>query len=1241
MFWLVLYFLFIPVFAYQYDTKFPVGNYEVHFLFNNLTTEWDRIIFAYQNQEKLYFITVSNTSKTTQTICRQESQKRIVWGPIGCGDGETANCLITSEPIRQQRLSILNQVWWSSKTSNYCFLNGGDGDGRLCLGPFRLAIQGRDSLLPLTQSHPSFNKLLLQSQMVFVETLTDPLAMAPAIVQIPILPPALVVNTDCNPNWNQSFVPFNKDVYPTSISGNNEIWFTFQGTVQEGSRIVIRGSSAGATSFLIQFDSPLLTTFYQSYQQNFTFTGEFPSWIDLIKLDTPYTFLPGCSVQFSIDYTFQLAPINYPTAANYSWNISPRGTRQTLVCNYHIGRLTHNGEEYYPFTPEGGLGGGDLVFTEDELPIGVPANPLLDYQFNCNEFYPKNESFLDFGQNNVNGRSRRDRMSIPSQSCYSPFILPGQILLNINPDEKWIQCQKMGGNTAGYQPWGCSRPITSLLCKKNTYYFDQNCYYKFNPTTDQRFAVPLSKADESCKLWNPLSSSLVEMDIYLQAWLTNWFLFINPEIQDFYYRVPQFGSERCILLGKVILLDQSCYSIQLNNTYIFPICYIPSILNPPTYFDQQLSIQSASLRLRGQVGPPNRGELGKCRCFNSWTGLNCELKTCPTPTSLSVADPTTLTDELFFYQLCYNGERGQCYMTTPSICKCNYLYGPDASTLTSYPLLYQFKEFPCSCPSSSLIDTNQFLLNDQIYNIPFQVQSIPCGGVNRGACFISQNSTGRGECVCNKRYNILQSQFEDAFDGDICVCDRPIQPWLGLSANGLIQTSLCNNHGVCCGTGQTIKNPLSWDPYNLRCFDNGRPLTGCQCDNGWGGSSCTSPVPINLIYNRLVQRIQIQSQVFYYFDLGQRSLIRFVNATCQPYLSNQVGQNDTSICTFDNNLQLFNCTFNNDYYQFVYWQGDLDCVKSVTSDWFEYCGKNETINPFSGRFYQIASYRGAFKYLLEQPFTTSGYGSTNTACMCGPNNGGRLCAFDVSSYRKVDGKWSKMFCGENTLVPNSFTGLSSGTITSLNADLGRGILGDTECRCNAISTVDPSGRVGRTVNQFTGKGCACVVVENTETKEKQICGGHGRCIEPSFPYAYCATDIEDYLADSLSTPFVQSITDNPVTVIFTVLEDSYFYIVEEPNTIAPIPSTPTLFPTINPITLKPSKNPTPPTNNPTKNPTIKPTLNPSKSPTRKPTVNPTNKPTSNPTSKPTKNPSNIPSKSPTNKPSKNPTKNPT
>ncbi len=1264
-------------------TTFLNGPFTVHFVYNNNTISTDHVALVKYDSatQEVWFQTVAATSTTQNIACRRLSQERIIWGPNGCSDTlnptqalQSSNCITNQVDVENIR-TIFYQTWYLSKISNECYLNGGDGNIRLCMGPMRLAQDNEDSFIPHPPSWPT-NKELLSAQIVFIDTLTGPSAMSPAVVEVPLVRPKLnvtIIDGSCG-GYSQLYNAYSLDPQDRQTTS---VWRSFKAVTTPTLRVLLkRDGGIDSVNFHIVLATSVgaageYTYEYKSATQVTTTGGVllFSNWVELINFGTVYQFYDydtgdmACNITLEIvaaTTQYELEEIEILTPATYPLNKNPRRFWRTRVCNVQFGRLDSNGNLFYPNCPMGDVCGGYCTYAYPGypgLPIRVPANPYLSYRLTGEEFYPKNDSFLNYGQDGVTGRVWTSRINIQQQRVFSAFLVPDLITLNTNPNEKFTQCQKLGGYTWGTTSTHCAMDITQTYCQKGYYYFNQRCYYKFDPTTEAKYAVPIGQSDDACSLLNTYTQPLVETDIYLEAWLLGWYLYENRDINNFaLYRIPQYQSDRCTCFNTYTFTKQSdcsCYDIQetTTNFYIFPICSYPITVSElePFYMDVAVSLETATLWQNGQEGPLTSGFEAICNCYDGWTGKNCDRWTCPLSRVIT-EDPANLNVLVTFFDKCYKLKHGSCYNDQSRVCQCNYGYGPPASILPELIYLYLNRDFPCACPAAASPESLYYQVNEGFYDINEQTGKPPCSGVDQGYCIVD-NSTNAGTCQSVKRLNILLNIEEDAFDGKATSCEKPIQPWRGDTKNGLIVSALCNYKGQCCPFGQNLFNPLIGDLYSSACWDaDGEEIVGCACDNGWGGESCTCPVPTNYARNRFKEQTIIGDQIYTIIDMGSKyfiSHIKFTNCTLPTLvqISNGIAQPDaSSTCVFNSTIQYFVCS-SIVAYRYIVFQGDsvLECRVDANEQYYQYCGYNHTVNPFAGRFYAIPAYRSATKNLLQQYVGVATFGCTNTDCMCGPNWGGKLCAAGVSSIREteveIDGVLetvqAKRYCGETVLVPNLN-----------NPVLGRGVISPiyNNCTCSSISSVDNTGRIGRTVERFIGDSCQCATAYNFNYNEVMTCAGHGDCVQSDFPYGMCEADLDKYAGDALFTPYVEVTDFGSDVVEMVVTEDIYVYAYVDITTLAPT-NAPTRNPTPpTPPTSKPTRNPTKfptltPTDNPTRNPTRKPTQNPT---TAKPTTNPTESPTeTGATTSPTKNPSQNPTRNPTRKPTNNPTRNPT
>ena len=1200
---------------------FQYGKYKIRLLYRSENITQSKIVLAAVNNtlNTVDFVSVASTGANVPTYtCRQVSQQRIIYGPIGCsGTGlvKADNCFADDVEVQRMR-DILYRTWYLNKESSACSIEGGGGDIRLCPGPLRLAIDNKDAYLP---KQVLGVRDFLASRMRFIECQTGPFAMSPCVVEIRMVLPAFTLNTDCenpvtNVSYNGSYTVFDTDPYPGMIS---QVFKAFEGpyvglrlflsrdtTLSTSFRIVLGTTPDSDQDFVYYFNSSLIS-------QNYT-NGPSPTfflnWMDLIQNNTQYEMYgesSNCTATFYFpdrvgEYTL-LAP-DPVFSSNYSLYQLPSRYYTTRICNYQVCGRDTSGMLTNAYCDEGDVAGGDVVYTDPRyphLPIYVPPNANLDFRFDCDEMYPAGESFYD-----LNGVLIQ-RMNIQSGRCFSPFLDPSLIRLEATPYQREIQCQKMGGFPYTRAKSYCSRPIIApIRCKKGWIFFDQKCFYKFDPSSESKFSSVLDQGDEMCALLSKDAQAVSYVDSYLEIFLRDYFVYWKQNVQNVAaYRIPVPGSETCSCFTLADPTRQGecpCFESLFNDTnLIFPICFYQIVEYEPAYSFMSLSYETARLYTYGQEGPFYGGYRAQCRCFPGWTGLGCETPTCPLQdilVSYNASDFTTTgSSTLSFFRRCMAFGQGRCNNGNPRICECVPGFGPSASSISSFESLYQFNLFPCNCPASSAT-SGAFQIDAKVYGSQ-EVVYLPCNGIYNGQC-VSSNGTAPGYCICTERPNILLGGYEPSFDGSACTSSVPIQTFLSQVKNGPITTAYCNHKGVSCPSGQTIEDEVG-NRYNPRCYSDidGSSIDGCVCDNGWGGDACTCPVPINYAYERILERTEDLNYI--YVDMGFRYIIYFVRVKgCLGYntvsLSNEIGRTDETIdCTFNSTTQYYDCPSEIGYQFVVLDQGRvLDyelCTIEAYQEQYLYCGANHTVNPYAARFFDIAAYRGFRKSLENQDMLVATYGCTNTDCMCNSNFTGPLCGVGVSSIRpetiEIDGVssvvYGKTVCGRSTLNPNLLDSVAS-----------RGQPEGSTCVCNPISSVDPTGKLGVVTEYFTGRACECATGLNRVNNTVMICSGHGLCEEPSFPYGQCEVDLDMYARDALYTPYVE-VTEGGNASEWDIntaiaISDTYFIFEWWQATMRPTLS-PTQMPTLNP-TNSPTNRPT--TSHPTPNPT-----SPTKSPT--------------------------------------------
>lgn len=1162
------------------------GDYTLVLLFNNETITTDKILFTkYDGVTKtLYFQTVYPDSKCDFVLCRISSQRQVITGWNGCSNianpefaFQSANCIVDEVNVKLLR-QIFAKTWYLDKNSQECYIQGGKGDVRLCAGPLRLSRDNHDSFQPY-QRYTSLD--LMSSRFQFLDCLTGPFAMSPCLVRIKMVLPSWQVNSNCiDPDllitYADSYSNIETDNYRFMITA---VWKDFKGNSKNDLRLILKRFDEYSTSFRIVFGNTLAPdggfnfNFYsQEIVSSLNYSQRvFIDWVHAIELGKNYTFTleDGTSPCWGIitlneidEYTY-IPP--YPvTAFNYSYNVNPKVYDTTAVCDACFGRLDQNGNPVCPDTPEGAMKGGSVRYVYPGniyLPIFVPPNPNLQYRFDCNEVYPKGPTFFD-----ING-VQRARINLEQQRCFSPFLSDELILANTRPDEKFIQCQLLGGYTWGRAVTNCAFDITSVKCQLGWYYYADKCFYKFDPSTEGKYASPLDQADIICSQLNSYAQPLIEIDYYLDKWLYKWYIYQDPNPNvDANYRVPVFGASycSCYKTGTYTQIQCPCYNIKDDeDLFIFPVCfYYTSVAElEPLYADIVVSLETAVLWQQGQEGPPPNGLEAICSCFIGSDGKICDRTTCPLTT---VVLESNITDNslIVFFKKCYNKGRGSCYNGQSRVCQCNPFYGPSASVLPQYTELYQFVDIPCACPAG-VATRGIFEINGVIYNSSSLY--LPCSGIDHGSCIVP-NNTNTGYCVCTTRPNLFLGIDEPAYDGPDCASPTPIQPWKSDVKNGLIATEFCNHQGITCPSGVDWVNRFIGNVDNQKCYDKatGEAKQGCVCNNGKGGPCCTCVVPFNYALDLRFQ--EFNNGFLYFIDMGIKVFGKYImlkncesDETTQVYLSNEVGKSESSFeCLWNGTFQYYYCDTPLSY-QFVAISNIAIavCDVIVQNQFFNYCGQNHTVNQFAGRVFDNSDYRGPNLNLDNQFAGVANFGCTNTECMCNSNYGGAQCGAGVSSYRYVatsEGEiLSKKFCGETVDNPDFD-----------NSVRGRGFLdsNNKNCSCNTISNVDLSGSSGFTQQYFVGDACSCVNIYNKEWGEILSCAGHGICQNPKFPMGKCQVDIDKFDEDSLSQPFNFKTTKSYTVTKAITTSDLYMLKVNTDSSGTSFPSqTPTQSPT--------------------------------------------------------------------------------
>jgi hypothetical protein len=458
----------------------------------------------------------------------------------------------------------------------------------------------------------------------------------------------------------------------------------------------------------------------------------------------------------------ELVDIYPQTVSNYTFNQNPRKYFYENICGKQFCRLDVNGLEFYDNCPYPGTIGGDVEFVHPEYPnlrVFVPPNPNLDFRLDCEEFYAQNSTFLDYGQDGVNGRSEQIVTNFATETCKSPFIIPEYIQEPKRLNEREYQCNLMGGYTGGRAKTYCERPITRELCRVGWWYHDQYCYYKFDPDTQKKFAVPIDQADISCSNLFAESEAARELDEYAQTRIVQNYLWWKPELnRQVLYRTPGVNddTDTCTCFDQEdfqITTSCSCFDTETSDgKIIFPLCRysiaLPGVAT--AYAEYNIGYKTATILVNGQEGPKSSGYMAKCNCDDGSTQEICEVPTCTTQAIIE-SNMLPQRETIVFFGKCYTNGQGSCYNGQPMICQANYPYGPSASIMSTLPDLYVHKEHPAACPAIAAL-TGKYEINGVFYE--GDAYFLPCGGITRGSCVVD-NSTNIGK----RDIHILSNYF--------------------------------------------------------------------------------------------------------------------------------------------------------------------------------------------------------------------------------------------------------------------------------------------------------------------------------------------------------------------------------------------------------------------------------------------------------------------------------------------------
>ncbi len=1044
-------------------------------------------------------------AQTTDVICRSAVTNQIITGPRGCNSNvpgraiEHSNCRTDFDAVKQE----IESYWSLRKDSSACTANQG---GTSCLGPVYVITAEEGSTLLVS------NEQLLNSRGVYVSGGWGPRCELETVVPVNPEKPKLNVTTNCEASGNSFtglYESFGGDDDPDGFLTN--VTYVFRrDSILRTQRVLFRRNSSEDSTFHVELattdgtSTSFYTTRFSSVLGTFTVpTDLLDETVDMGTCDATFTMIPAT-------LPLRLIPPVLYDDVTYPLNVFPEHYYRSRVCNFGVGRLDQNNQLVYPHRPENVPFGGHGCFEFGDtvkIPIEVvPHKDFEDFDEDCSRVWPQNSTFYGYA-----GTTTYDRDSPVTFTCFFPFVLPDAIQESLAGDrERYVQCKMMGGYVATTTKDLCAIGSWITYCKKGWLYFDERCYYKYDPATDLQYRTLDDDADRACTSLDPKAVATKGAGRYLSAWLQKVYVFRKRVESGFPVRVRVTGR-KCECYDYDEVNDAATVKYCSCDVSNFALCSYHRKDHPILWADTDVSPKTLAIMRDGQKGVAHPGKQLSCgTCFPGSSGDRCEKITCVPPIVASNSVGESLKNPLLlFFKICYWDGRGECRDGQPNVCKCNRFYGPPSNLAnTTDP----YHSIPCMCPSSANHPTNELgfkIGNETFVDSRYGV----CNGITSGTCVVSLDLY-EGRCECNLRVNMdpdAVDRYEPAWDGRACTCRVSMLPPDGFQMNGRMVERFCNGRGTACPFGERLSEQRLDGSYVVvhdrdQCrskIDRTKFVDGCVCDDGWTGEACTSPVPKDrsLGIPALLSPFQthvtfptrlrvnhvtvLPAQYTYAAQPSQACNVTAVGLADSP--SAEVGV----WCEYVNVGERWNCDTNTSYFTVIATtlQQDPVCDFQVFDEDFPPCGSHP--NDRAARFFSNEQYRGYSVYNEPQSLLYARYGSTTTECMCDSDYTGARCASGVSSYRKDPsfGTASKRVCGETTNPP-------------------RGKPTYTGCECNTIGPL-----------KFEGKACEYASVYVQEKGERLICSGNGKPIEAKFQSGTCRFDLLDFQNDALATPY--------------------------------------------------------------------------------------------------------------------------